>query len=428
MMDKISGTTGWGMEPSISSDGLLSMLFESGEGFATAFDSALLATEPMDGEGTLVSPDAEMPDGLQLMETEWNAVVMPGLTPVDVTQAAAGSSSQVAFTGSLTSDGTQMVSPGEVTNAEGMVSDAFLGDDSGANSELLAQQTMEPADWTQVDTSDATTFTQTAEQTQSSVVAAAATSSKGGATSKANATVRSDKNATVRSDKGVESPAEVRLDEEGVESSRAVTQAAEMGDAEEEVVQEWDSSHLQLEGEFEPLAANSPFPKQALPQSLDPRVVIEADSLDAVDNDGPTDVNGTQTKGAVSKTAESQVAFEEEFENPSDALVDLSEQRTVRVVVDQDLAVEVSQDGEAIDVVVEGAQDVTDNIREGAAEIADTLEESGMHLRDFTARRDSSEQGQTTSSQPVSNGDGVDGEEAVDAAPIPRGQAVNIVA
>lgn len=426
MMDKISGTTGWGMEPSISSDGLLSMLFESGEGFATAFDSALLATEPMDGEGTLVSPDAEMQDGLQLMETEWNAVVMPGLTPVEVTQVAVGGASQVA---PLTSDASQMVASGEVTNTEGMMNpdaslvddgaDAFLGDRSGVNSELLAQQTIEPAEWTQADTSDATSFAHTTEQAQTSVVAAA-TTVKGGASSKAN--------ATVRSDKGVESPADVRLDEEGVESTRPVTQAAEMGDVDEELGQEWDSSHLQLEGEFEPLAANSPFPKQALPQSMDPRVVIEADSLDAVDNDGPTDVNGTQTKGAVSKTAEPQVAFEEEFENPSDALVDLSEQRTVRVVVDQDLAVEVSQDGEAIDVVVEGAQDVTDNIREGAAEIADTLEESGMHLRDFTARRDSSEQGQTTSSQRMSGGDGADGEEVVDAAPIPRGQAVNIVA
>jgi len=417
MMDKISGTTGWGMEPSISSDGLLSMLFESGEGFATAFDSALLATEPMETEGALVSPESEMQDGLELMESEWNAVVMPGLTPVDVTQSASRVASSQMLVSTSTEDGQDTIT-GEMAEMSGALDTAaFTGAEGEPNSSLMGQPALES---TEVSPLDSVDFSQSSQHVQ--VAAATPSSSKSVSGMKTGAPSRVERAAPSQGD--------TVIGDETVDTNRAVTQADDTADTGDEATQEWDSSHLQLEGEFEPLAANSPFPKQAMPQTMDPRMVVESDTLDIVENDGSMELNGTQTKGAASKTAEPQVAFEEEFENPSDALVDLSEQRTVRVVVDQELAVEVSQDGDAVDVMVEGAQDVTDNIRESAAEIAESLEDSGMHLRDFTARKDGSEQkqAQNPTSRQSSTSDVVDTGDVVDSAPIPRGQSVNIVA
>jgi hypothetical protein len=105
----------------------------------------------------------------------------------------------------------------------------------------------------------------------------------------------------------------------------------------------------------------------------------------------------------------------------------LSDQRTVRVVVDEDLAVEVSQDGEAVDVLVEGAPDVAQEMRDAAPEIAESLNESGMHLRDFSTRQD----GQSPNEAPTQQrGDGVEvnTENVVEATKVNRGNSVNIVA
>jgi hypothetical protein len=92
-----------------------------------------------------------------------------------------------------------------------------------------------------------------------------------------------------------------------------------------------------------------------------------------------------------------------------------------------ELAVEVSQDGEAVDVLVEGAPDVAQEMRDAAPEIAESLNESGMHLRDFSTRQD----GQSPNEAPTQQrGDGVEvnTENVVETAKVNRGNSVNIVA
>ena len=251
MMDKITGTTGWGMEPTVSSDGLLSMLFESGEGFSTAFDSAMLATEPMVTEESLISPESELQDGLQLMESEWNAVVMPGLTPTELTQTSTSlPSSTTSALPTAIVDTTVDVGDdiGTLDGPDIMTSGDLTGD-------MFTQQDLEPSEWIQNTMTETSEFTQAAEQVQSSVVAAS-TTSKAVTSSKTPAGVRSEKMDSM------DNTSDMRLDDDSVTSARAVTHAAESGEGEEEIMHEWDSSHLQLDGEFEPLAANSPFPNR----------------------------------------------------------------------------------------------------------------------------------------------------------------------
>jgi hypothetical protein len=226
---------------------------------------------------------------------------------------------------------------------------------------------------------------------------------------------------------------ETKADELGVDeaqSNRDVSMTAreQMGiEGGDEVPEEWDSTHLQLDGEFDPIAANTPFGREFQSVTVDARVAVQGDNPDVVDTDAVKETTKSDEKKSVQAVNEAQVDVEEFEENPADARVELSDQRTVRVVVDEDLAVEVSQDGEAVDVLVEGAPDVAQEMRDAAPEIAESLNESGMHLRDFSTRQD----GQSPNEAPTQQrGDGVEvnTENVVETAKVNRGNSVNIVA
>jgi hypothetical protein len=130
-------------------------------------------------------------------------------------------------------------------------------------------------------------------------------------------------------------------------------------------------------------------------------------------------------KNKVHKTEEAQVELEEFEDNPADARVELSDQRSVRVVVDQDLAVEIIQDGDAVDVVVEGPQEVAEDMKDVTPELSDALDQSGFFLRDFSTRQDSSTESNTQNNGGDQN---ESAEESAGTTTPHRGRTVNVVA
>ena len=197
-------------------------------------------------------------------------------------------------------------------------------------------------------------------------------------------------------------------------------------DVTDELIEEWDSSHLQLDAEFEHIAANTPFSKPLQATVMENRAAVQADSIEAADNDGVKENAKADEKKIAERSFEAQVEADDVEENPADARVELSDQRTVRVVIDEELSVEVSQEGDAVDVLVEGAQDVTQDIREAAPEIADSLDEAGYQLRDFTTRDERGNPSQSTGSHNTETRS--DDAETETQTVVNRGQSVNVVA
>jgi len=183
---------------------------------------------------------------------------------------------------------------------------------------------------------------------------------------------------------------------------------------------------LQMEGEFDPIAANTPFARSVQMLAPEGRVTVQSDAMEAHEGESVKETAKTSDKKEAQKVFDSALELNELEENPADARVEISDQRTVRVVLDQELAVEVSQDGDAVDVVVEGAPDVTNDMRETAPEIASKLDESGLQLRDFSTRRESQEK-----SHSGTGGDQESASEVGEATPtetLARGRTVNVVA
>jgi hypothetical protein len=179
---------------------------------------------------------------------------------------------------------------------------------------------------------------------------------------------------------------ESRLEE--VQSDREVSMEARIHDgnlSDEDGLEEWDSTHLQIEGEFDPIAANTAFAKSVQVLTPESRAAIVTESVEAAEVESTQENNKSETK-KVAKVFDTALDAQEPEENPADSRVEVAGDRTVRVVLDPDLALEVSQEGDAVDVLVEGATEVVQEMRGATSEISESLSESGLHLRDFSTR------------------------------------------
>jgi hypothetical protein len=425
MMNNVSIYGVQGVDPMGIQDGLMSMLFESGEGFAAAMDSALLSPELDNGLNTSESEggdllssfgEGESSDGLQLLQSELGGAIMPGF---NLGAESSGLNKMMPTTGMMSGTmGSNVAQPMETSSDQG-------GDLDLSSLDLSA---LEANGLTPSEGMDAA---MAAEQMTSQVTASTPPVASQAAASTQAASSKEFSGARKISSKGAVS--ETKADELGVDEAQSTREVSMTGreqtgiEGGDEVPEEWDSTHLQLDGEFDPIAANTPFGREFQSVTVDARVAVQGDNPDAVDTDAVKETTKSDEKKSVQAVNEAQVDVEEFEENPADARVELSDQRTVRVVVDEDLAVEVSQDGEAVDVLVEGAPDVAQEMRDAAPEIAESLNESGMHLRDFSTRQD----GQSPNEAPTQQrGDGVEvnTENVVETAKVNRGNSVNIVA
>jgi hypothetical protein len=403
MMNNVSIYGVQGVDPMGVQDGLMAMLLEGGEGFAAEMDSALLSTE-MEGGELLATDDVVAQDGLSLLQSEFGGM-LPGFT-MGTQQTTMHSPVQSTVTGeSLMDTGENadldlsLLDPKETLSLEGL-------DLSKGVETMDLSQVQEASSVTEQAVDASMTPTKAAVETATTHMAPkAATSRKVSATSQ-NTEARIEEAASER---------EVSME----------SREHKLSEVSDELTEEWDSTHLQMDTEFEHVAANTPFTKAVLANSTEGRMMAQAESLDAVDADAAAEVSKDEKK-AVEKVQAAPFELEEFEENPADARVELSDQRTVRVVVDQDLSVEVSQDGDAVDVLVEGAQDITNEMRDAAPEIAESLDDSGLHLRDFSTR----EEGKQTSHEGGQKGSPVSAEPSDADAPtvLNRGHSVNVVA
>ena len=373
-------------------------------------ESALLSTESLD-TGELADTDTTLTNGLALLQSEMSGL-MPGMqirSDVSTTAATASNSgASLSLEGSL--EGAGVMSDTSEFDSSGDLN-ALLNQDLNLNDAQLSETLAE------LDTSVVVENQHETVTTHQAAVLNTQGQNTNGQSNKGLSRMR-----------GVESVESTSRQEE-ITSEREVSMEArdvKSADVADELIEEWDSSHLQLESEFEHVAANSPFSKTHQATVLENRSAVQADALEAADNDGVKETAKADEKKIAEKTIEAQVELEEFEENPADARVELSDQRTVRVVVDEDLSVEVSQDGEAVDVLVEGAQDVTNELRDAAPEIADSLDEAGYNLRDFTTRDERGAESHSTGTEKSES----NREAAEDAAQtvVNRGQSVNVVA
>ena len=120
-----------------------------------------------------------------------------------------------------------------------------------------------------------------------------------------------------------------------------------------------------------------------------------------------------------------ELDLEEIDEEVIEARFDLPEDRAVRVLVDEDLAIEVSTDGDAVDVMVEGPQEAREDVRDLAPELNESLEDSGYYLRDYSSR-DGQGGGSTTHHSGEENAPASD--ESSTHKVLGRGRSVNVIA
>ena len=413
MMNNVSIYGVQGVDPMGIQDGMLAMLFEEGAaGFSEAMDSALLSTESFESTES-AEGDATLTNGFALLQSEM-AGVMPGLQ----IRAEAVTPIQDEATPTLTTTTATLTNSSEAMD--------FSGQQPALDSDGALEQLLKPEGSADADVQ----LTETLGDMESLVVETqqqVATSPTAPVNNQGQAAIAHASKMTTRT-KGV-TQVEAAAKPEEINGEREVSMEArdvKPIEASDELIEEWDSSHLQLDAEFDHVAANSPFTKPLQSAVMDNRAAAQADTIEAADNDGVQENAKTDDKKIAERSIEAQVEPEEFEENPADARVELSDQRTVRVVVDEDLSVEVSQDGKAVDVLVEGAQDVTQDIREAAPEIADSLDEAGYQLRDFTTRDDGGQESKSTAGQNAeSRGES---EEADAVNTVNRGQSVNVVA
>jgi hypothetical protein len=405
-----------GVDPMAAQDGLMSMLLDGGEEFAAQMDAELMSSTSSMLSGALDSDvseeEVDSGDGLALMVSELPADTLnfwAGQTQLDAANTpfkgeGMGGGSGVPLQQDLGTENQSLESVVDASLLEGLP--------EGMEPGVELSQTDLSMEAQAVDTVTSSLSTE--------AVKVASGPGAGAASSKEASGLR-----RVSSRERIDSLEQVAKEEKS-ESIESAAESVDVDAQSPEILEDWDSSHLNLEPSMDELSGANPsaFTRPGMPV-VESAMNVQQDSIEVADSDGKLESLKETEKNKVHKTEEAQVELEEFEDNPADARVELSDQRSVRVVVDQDLAVEIIQDGDAVDVVVEGPQEVAEDMKDVTPELSDALDQSGFFLRDFSTRQDSSTESNTQNNGGDQN---ESAEESAGTTTPHRGRTVNVVA